>query len=129
METAKENLGLYFAGVTQGRDSESLKTLGLDVVDDLKSDSTTLNQVAWLILTDEGVLTRHLEVAMKAAKLAYEGSEGKDAAIADTYARALFDTGKKKEAIEMQKKAVELEDNPLEKLGLQKTLERYQKEK
>jgi len=129
VEAAKENLGVYFGGVTQGRDSEELKSLGLGLVGDLKNDPTTLNQVAWLILTDERVLTRHLEVAMKAAELAYKGSEGKDAAIVDTYARALFDTGKKEKAIEMQAKAVELEGNPLEKLGLQKTLERYKNAK
>ncbi len=129
IETARRNLGVYFGGVTQGRDSEDLKKLGLETVDGLKSDPTTLNQVAWLILTDERVLTRHLEVALKAAKLAYDGCEGKDTAIIDTYARALFDTGRKKEAIEMQRKAIDLEDNPIEKLGLQHTLDRYRKEK
>lgn len=127
LENAKQNINLYFGGVTQGRDSEDLKKMGLDAVADLKGDPAILNQVAWLILTDERMLTRHLDVAMKAAELAYDGCEGKDAAIVDTYARALYDTGKKEQAIKMQKKAIELENNPLEQLGLRKTLERYEK--
>ena len=43
----------------------------------------------------------------------------------DTYARAFYDTGDKKKAIELQKKAVELEDDPKERAGLQETLDRY----
>ncbi len=123
---ARKDINEYFGSVTRGLDSKEIKALGAKAVDDLKGDPAILNQVAWVILTDDRVLTRHLDIATKAAKLAYEGCEGKDPAIIDTYARALYDTGQKDKAVEMQKKAIELEENPLEKLGLKRTLERYE---
>lgn len=126
VEAAKARLNLYFGGVTQGGDSEQLKAVGMGVVLQMKDDPEFLNWIAWNILTHEAVRTRHLDIAMKAAELAYIGCEGKDAAIVDTYARAFYDTGDKKKAIEFQKKAVELEKNPVERLGLQKTLDRYE---
>ena len=54
---------------------------------------------------------------MKFAKAAYDACEGKDAAIVDTYARALYDNGKKEDAVKYEKKAIDLtedmpEDNP-----------------
>ena len=126
VEAAKATLNLYFGGVTQGRDSEQLKSLGMGVVLTMKDDPEFLNWIAWNILTHEAVRTRHLDVALKAAELAYKGCEGKDPAIIDTYARAFYDTGDKQKAIEIQKQAVALEKNPVERLGLQKTLERYE---
>ena len=42
---------------------------------------------------------------------AVDASEGKDPSVLDTYARALFDTGKVDDAIKQQKKAVELSDD------------------
>ena len=69
-----------------------------------------LNEIAWTLLTDENIKQRDLTLATKLAKAAYDVSEGKEASIVDTYARALFDTGKVTEAIEHQKKAIELTD-------------------
>lgn len=125
VEAARATLNLYFGGVTQGRDSEQLKSLGMGVVLDMKDDAEFLNWISWNILTHEAVRTRHLDIAMKAAELAYKACEGKDAAIVDTYARAFYDTGDKKMAIEYQKKAVELEKDPAQRAELQQTLDRY----
>ena len=68
------------------------------------------NEIAWTILAINGVKYRDKELALKFAKAAYDVCEGQDAAIVDTYARALYDNGKKDEAIKIQKKAVELAD-------------------
>ena len=86
----------YFGGVAQGNDSEQLKALGMGVVISMEGDAEFLNLAAWTILTHEAIRTRHLDVAMKAAELAYKACDGKDAAIVDTYARAFYDTGDKK---------------------------------
>lgn len=124
-EAALATLYQYFGGVAQGNDSEQLKALGMGVVISMEGDAEFLNLAAWTILTHEAIRTRHLDVAMKAAELAYKACDGKDAAIVDTYARAFYDTGDKKKAIELQKKAVALETNPLERAGLQRTLDGY----
>ncbi len=90
--------------------------------------SDLMNAFAWTLLTSPEIKNRDLDLAMKAAKAAYDASEGKSADILDTYARALFDTGKKAEAIKMQKKAVDIcKDERLLK-ELKKALERYEKE-
>ncbi len=67
-----------------------------------------LNEIAWTLLTDENVKKRDVPLAYQIAKAAYDACEGKDASVVDTYARALFDSGKVQEAIREQKKAIEL---------------------
>ncbi len=84
-----------------------------------------LNQIAWTLLADEKIKQRDLRLATKFAKAAYEASEGKDPSILDTYARALFDTGKVSEAVEYQKKALDLCEAG-EKEEYAATLKKYQ---
>lgn len=85
-----------------------------------------LNDIAWTLLTDERIKQRDLALATKFAKAAYDVSEGKDASILDTYARALFDSGKVSEAIDCQKKAIELSEDKEAKDSLTETLKKYQ---
>ena len=86
-----------------------------------------LNDFAWNILTSPGIKTRDLKLALRAAKAAYEGTEGKSPAVTDTYARALFDTGKTEEAIKLQKEAVEAATTDEERKQYEKTLQGYEK--
>src|SRR5262249_38794392 len=66
--------------------------LGEQIVNDAAKSPETLNEFASLILTDEKIKTRDLDLALRAAKLAFEATDG-NAAVADTYALALFKTG------------------------------------
>ena len=91
-------------------------------------NSGLMNALAWQILTGEEIKHRDLELAMKAAQAALDASKGKDAAILDTYARALWDTGKKAEAAEYEKKAIAACEVPEMKKELEKTLKKYEKE-
>jgi len=72
-------------------------------------DVSNQNNLAWLYATakDEGVRDKlkALEHASKAAALSKE----KNAGVLDTLARVYFINGKVKEAIEMEKKAIDLE--------------------
>ncbi|MCP5518522.1 MAG: redoxin domain-containing protein [Verrucomicrobiales bacterium] len=79
---------------------------GAELVQDLKSNPGALNTLAWAILTHPRIKHRDLALARQAAKLAYDATGGKDAAITDTYARAMFDSGNPTEAIRLQKEAV-----------------------
>ena len=91
-------------------------------------DASLMNGFAWTILTHPMIPDRDLPLATKAAKNAYDTTDGKDAAVADTYARALFDSGKHSEAIEIQKKAIALTDDAEMKKELEKTLAQYEKD-
>ncbi len=84
-----------------------------------------LNQLAWSILTAEEVKKRDLPAALRFAKQANDLAKGEDAAILDTYARALFDNGKTQEAIATQKKAIEKAPEQM-KEGLEQGLKNYE---
>ena len=56
-----------------------------------------------------------------------DASEGKDWSPLDTYARALFDTGKVDDAIKQLQKAIEVSDDKAKKRELEATLKEYQK--
>ncbi|MGC3957126.1 MAG: TlpA disulfide reductase family protein [Verrucomicrobiota bacterium] len=85
-----------------------------------------LNEIAWAILTSEHIKVRDLELATKLAKAGVASSGGKEAGILDTYARALFDSGKVAEAIEQQKRAVAAAADEELKKDLTATLKMYQ---
>jgi peroxiredoxin len=111
--------------VTGGQEA---RKLGEQIYEFSKSDAEMVNALAWMILTQPGLITRDLELAMRAAQRAYDACEGQHAAIVDTYARALFETGQRKRALEFQQKAVELAKDDAElRQRLEKTLERYRK--
>ena len=90
------------------------------------TDANQLNEFAWTILTDDSIKTRDLPLATKLAKAGVDASEGKVAAILDTYAHALFDSGKVADALEYQKKAVAASEDDSEKSELGDTLKKYQ---
>ena len=81
---------------------------------------------ARVVATD--VSTAALAVARgNAAERANELTGGKDPAILDTYARALFETGETEKAIQLQTKAVELAPEGQMQDELKDRLDEYQK--
>lgn len=71
---------------------------------------------------------RDQELALRAAKTAIDAAEGKDAAILDAYARILWETGKRTDAIKHQKDAVALAKDRVIKDRLAATLRTYEQE-
>ncbi len=116
----------YYRAATAEGDADQLEKLGRQLEAEHSKNAMMLNDIAWNLLTDEKIKHRDLKLAMHFAKAAYDASEGKDANIVDTYARALFDTGKVKEAIRYQKEAVKLCENEDQVANLKKTLQQYQ---
>jgi len=116
---------------TEKQKKEILKKageVGAEVVKQAGRNAELLNGFAWTILTAPRLKVRDLDLALKAARAAYDASEGRSADIVDTYARALFDTGRKDEAVQYQKKAVDLAKDDRMRGELKKTLDRYEKE-
>jgi hypothetical protein len=123
-----EQIQKYIDMAKEGKDDDGLKKLGESILKDADKEADQLNEFAWKILTEDGIKKRDLALAMRVAKAAYDASEGKNAAIVDTYARAFFDSGDKAEGIKLQKKALELAEDDNLKTELKTTLERYEKE-
>ena len=126
-DDVEEQVQKYFELAAAGKDEAGAKKIGESILTGAAKDANTLNEFAWKLLTDEGIAKRDMDLAMKAAKAAYDACEGKEAAIVDTYARAFFDTGKVDEAIKLQKKALELCNDDNLKSELEETLKRYEK--
>lgn len=124
--TLNKTFSDYYRAVTGRADAEKIAELTKQVAAVKPSDARILNGWAWTILTDERIKTRDLELATTLAKTAVDASEAKDAAILDTYARAMFDSGKLAEAVAWQKKAVAAAEDDEAKKELGETLKNYE---
>jgi len=123
----REALLKYLEAAGKSADPKDSRALGEKAFAAVKNDPDLLNELSWTILTSEEIKGRDLELALRAAKLANELTEGKDFMILDTYARALFDNGKVQEAVDCQKKVLELvaADKDLRK-QFEETLREYE---
>ena len=130
MEKIAEHADTYLnlAASSDKPDAGQLKELGGKLAEAAKESPKVSNQIAWLILTHPRVKYRDNELALKLAKGANDATEGKDANILDTYAKALHASGKLPEALEQQKKAVKAAPAGQAKEQMQKTLEKYEAE-
>lgn len=122
----EKRLPKYLQQAADGVEAAKIRELGEQILKDGATQPMLLNEFAWVLLTNPRIKTRDMDLATRAAKAAYDGSEGKDASIADTYARALFENGKVKEAVELQKKAVGMAKEGPERDQLQKALKEYE---
>lgn len=123
---AEKTMREYFELVADGQHSPKSKDLGEAVLRDAAESPELMNQFAWILLTHPRLKNPDHELAARAAKSAFDRTEGKDASILDTYARSQFLSGKTKEAIELQKKAIELCAEPEMKPKLEKSLKEYE---
>ncbi len=125
---ASELAAQYFQLITtEGYDQNEARNIGNKFVEAARDHAGLLNAFAWELLTGEYITNRDLDLAMRVADVALKSCDAKEAAIVDTYARALWENGHHAEAIDWQRKAVKLaEDGPM-KESLQKTLTEYEK--
>jgi thiol-disulfide isomerase/thioredoxin len=128
VEKARGLIGQYFYMVASPTRAGQVGELGDQIIADGGSDASLMNDFAWMIVSRPGLIKRDLDLAMRAAQAAYDASAGNDGGILDTYARVLFETGKKKEAIEHQKRAIELAEGEEQRKEFEKRLAAYVKE-
>lgn len=100
--------------------------LGRQVVAAPSRNYQLLNEMAWALLTDDSFKRRDLPVALRLARRAYDACDGKEPAVVDTYARALFDSGDVKQALEYQRKALALATDPEVRQQIEDSLRRYE---
>jgi thiol-disulfide isomerase/thioredoxin len=129
----KEDLALrklltaYYRAVSGSGDTNTIQGLGRQIEQTKSKNAQLLNDFAWAILADESIQIRDLDLATKLAKTAVDASDGKSPGPLDTYARALFDSGKVAEAVEWETKAVAAADDDEKRKELETTLEAYQR--
>jgi hypothetical protein len=116
----------YYMAASGRGGADKLAGLGKKLSEVTTTNAMLLNEWAWTILTDERIKTRDYPLATKLAKAAVDASAGKDAGVLDTYARALFDSGKTAEGIEWQKKAVAAAEDDETRTQLGETLKQFQ---
>jgi len=71
-------------------------------------NASFLNNLAWSMLTDEGLAGHFNAQALEAAQRCHELSEGKNWMFLDTLALAKFETGAVAEAVELETKSIEM---------------------
>jgi tetratricopeptide (TPR) repeat protein len=81
--------------------------IGEKIAKDNWENPMILNQLAWYVVDTPGIEKRDLDFAQRLASQATELTFTKDAAILDTFARVYYEKGDLKNAIRIQKKAVE----------------------
>jgi thiol-disulfide isomerase/thioredoxin len=113
----------YFEKVQSGT-MEEARALIDTRIDTAPADM--LNALAWQILTDVAEAKRDKALALRAAERANTLTEGKEPAVLDTYALALFQNGKTAEAVAAQEKAIELvKDDEATVADMKKRLEGF----
>jgi thiol-disulfide isomerase/thioredoxin len=102
--------------------------MGERVLEAIWDDAQMLNAIAWTVVDNKAVTERNIDFAEKAASRANELTEGKDPAILDTFARVYYEKGDLKNAIRLQKKAVEFA--PKDQMGgeIKAVLKKYEDE-
>ena len=95
----------YFAAVSSSATIEQTRPIAEKVIE--SNNHMMISQFAWDIMTKKNIddAKRDYEIAIKAAAIANTITKGKNSDILDTYAMALYKTGKIEEAIATQQKA------------------------
>ena len=78
------------------------------LVESARDKPELLNDAAWTMLTEGNLPGPFIELALKAAERCHELTGGKNWMHLDTLALAKFKTGAREEAVELQRKAVDL---------------------
>ncbi|MFQ5806154.1 MAG: redoxin domain-containing protein [Phycisphaerae bacterium] len=125
VEEARRLMPSYIQKVRSAGRADEAAELGEKIITYGQGDALLMKEFAWTIVAKPGLAKRDLKLAMRAAQTAYDACEGKDAGIVDTYARVLFETGKREEAVEYQEKAVKLAEGQEFQKELQETLDMY----
>lgn len=103
---------------------EQLDQWGKQIVKEATPE--TLDSFAWVLMTAQALRHRDPELALQAAEAANRKAEGKDVSILETYAMALFEAGRREQAVKHLKKAIELAEDPGLAQHLQQTLRHYE---
>lgn len=108
------------------KDADAAHKLGASFPKLLQDDAEGLNQIAWLLIAENGTPSdRDIQLAKKLAARGVKITDRKEAAVLDTLARVYFEEGNRELALNLQKESVAAAGGRM-KAELEKTLKRYE---
>jgi thiol-disulfide isomerase/thioredoxin len=125
---AQQLVQKYWRSITGEGETGDRAKVGEQLPGKLKGRPDLANDIAWALLTEKSVVHRDVPLALQLSKQACEDTNWKRGSLIDTYARALFDSGKKEDAITYQEKAIAVAENG-KKESLEQTLRSYKEGK
>ena len=126
-ETGNRLVKQYVAMVKKANAAAAAAPVGDKILSDYSPHWWIPYDLAKAILTDPAVRSRDLDLALRATTKAVEMTQQHSSSALAMHARALYANGKKPEAVAMQKKALELCDDPEDRPELEKFLALYSK--
>jgi thiol-disulfide isomerase/thioredoxin len=125
-----DDVARYMLLVRSAGNEKETGLLGRSIMERARDYPMLLNRIAWEIMTAPGIVSRDMKLALEAAEAVNDATKGENAVILDTYALALFENGRQKEAVKVQEKAVKLAkrdypDNKAIIAELEERLERF----
>lgn len=114
--------------VIDGKDKEKAKSVGQQLYEVLSEDATQLGQLAWAIASAPELGFQDLDFALQCAKKAVDLTERKSADLLDTYARVLYESGDKEEAIKTAEQALPLAEDEKMKEHIESQIQMYKGE-
>jgi len=128
LDVPKERLLRYKLTILLGEldDVDAARALTDELMGRYASNARLLNSLAWDVVSEPRLYLRDPEIGLKLATAAYRACGGQDAAVADTYARALHVIGRVDLAIFVQQRAVELA-GPNQREACQRMLNFYRR--
>ncbi|MCZ6542443.1 MAG: hypothetical protein O6768_02125, partial [Planctomycetota bacterium] len=125
---ARHQTRLFRKMLKQRDDTAKTYVYGRTIMRQHWDEASTLNQLAWFTVDDEGVKNRDFEFAMEAALRANELTDAENAGILDTVARVYYERGDLASAITWQRKALEQAADTASEDQIHEMLEKYEKE-
>lgn len=117
---------IRFKCLIGGNLSEEANKSAKALIEDANDDAQQLDQIAWIMATGSEEPGIDLELAVSAAQRAVELTEEKDFSPIETLARVQFQKGNVEEAIELQKKTLQLASDPRQQRQLAAGLAKYE---
>jgi len=118
----------FYIVATCKKDAGAAEGIGRYLLEKAADNADLLNELSWTLLTEEGLAGKFNALALAAAEQCHKVSEGKNWMYLDTLALAKFENGAAAEAVELEKKAIELCDLEPAKPQLKEALARFEQE-
>ena len=116
----------FYIYATEIKDHARANAIGERAYEIMKDNAGGLNDFSWMLLTDETMFGKYDKLALKAAEQCNKLTNNENWMFLDTLALAKFKNGARAEAIEIEKKAIKLCDDPRVKQQLEETLKSFQ---
>ena len=116
----------YFAALERNNVTNASE-LGRRTLAQGTNDAVALNFMSWRIFHDRHIRHRDRELALSLSQRAIELTKENNPEVLDNYARALWENGKREEAIRYEEKAVALCKEEAKRIDMEANLNRYRR--